>query len=76
MRYTVVTSRDIVSLISKEQRRNSCDSEVNWIWSKSYCIYRIVSLCWWENVYIAQNGLKVVKLVSGPESQPEIGNTL
>jgi ribosomal protein L2 len=29
MRYTVVTSRDIVSLISKEQRRNSCDSEVN-----------------------------------------------
>jgi large subunit ribosomal protein L2 len=30
-----------------------------------------------EKTYIiAQNGLKVVKLVSGPESQPEIGNTL
>jgi ribosomal protein L2 len=30
MRYTVVvTSRDIVSLISKNKGRNSCDSEVN-----------------------------------------------
>jgi large subunit ribosomal protein L2 len=69
----VVTSRDIVSLISKEQRKEFLRQWSQWIWSKSYCIYLLAYADGEKTYVIAQNGLKVgQKLVSGPESQPKL----
>jgi ribosomal protein L2 len=73
----VVTSRDIVSLISKVQRKEFPVKSIEYDPNRTAFIALLAYADGEKTYVIAQNGLKVgQKLVSGPESQPEIGNTL
>jgi ribosomal protein L2 len=71
----VVTSRDIVSLISNVQRRNSCDSEIN-EYDPNHAFIALLAYADGENVCYCSKWIESwSEIVSGPESQP-IGNTL
>jgi large subunit ribosomal protein L2 len=65
-------------LISKEQRKESATVKSIEYDPNRTAFIALLAYADGEKTYvIAQNGLKVgQKLVSGPESQPEIGNVL